>query len=180
MDQRSVPPQNPSTSRLSFTGQSLCTAFNDTSDTSLTTHMGSFNVPNTPYTVYLLALPQCAVLDPYSIKYAFKAMDASLSLQTADQPVKSVMKEETGKVQLLLEPLLPATALDPQMTYSEAMQVLDYTWSYLKVYKYYRPLSYSFLKMGLHVAVGTLISTAQGLGNITQPGFLLDSIPQTA
>ncbi|MDI1490678.1 MAG: hypothetical protein OHK93_001882 [Ramalina farinacea] len=177
--QRSVPPQISSTSHLSFTGQSLCTASNDTSDTSLATHMGSFNVPNTAYTVYLLALPQCVRLDPYNIKYAFKAMDASLSLQTADEPVKSEMKEETGKVQLTLEPIGPATPRDPQMTYSEAMEVLDYTWGYLKVYKYYRPLSYSFLKMAQHVATGTLSSTVQGLGNNTQLGIPLESVSET-
>ena len=141
--------------------------------------MGSFNVPNTAYTVYLLALPQCDLLDPYSIKYAFKAMDASLSLKSEDEPVKSEMKEETGKVQLTLEPIGPLTPAVPHMTYSEAMEVLDYTWGYLKVYKYYRPLSYSFLKMAQHVAYGTLSSTVQGLGNTTQPGIPPESVPQT-
>ena len=175
LGQRSALPQISSTSPLPFTGQGLCTASNDTSDTSLMTHMGSFNVPNTPYTVYLLALPQCAVLDSYSIKYAFKAMDASLSLESADQPIKSNMKEVTGKVQLTLEPLQPAVTTDPQITYSEAMEVLDYTWGYIKVYKYYRPLSYSFLKMAQHVAVGSLISTVQGLGNNTQSVFPFES-----
>lgn len=178
LGQRSNPPQISSPNHLSFTGQSLCTASNDTSDTSLTTHMGSFNVPNTAYTVYLLALPQCVTLDVYDIKYAFKAMDASLSLQTADEPVKSEMKEETGKVQLTLEPLEPARPTDPQILYSEAMEVLDYTWGYLRVYKYYRPLSYSFLKMGQHVAHGRLSSTVQDLGNNTQPVFPSESLPQ--
>lgn len=166
------------TSHLSSTAQGLCNTYNDTSDTSLMAHLGSFNVPNTAYTVMLNALPQCIILDPYNIKYAFKAMDASLSLRTADEPVKSDMEEETGKVQLTLKPLEPANPTDPHMTNSEAMEVLEYTWGYLKVYKLFRPLNYSFLKMAQHVAVGGLSSTVQALGNDTRLFSLSDHAVQ--